>query len=86
MVEVLTEAMRTIEPGQTGIIVGHGAALRIGLLALFDVPQHAREMLGGMANCAWAVLEEHRDRGWQIVDYNAQTLPPPLELADDLQT
>lgn len=86
IVATLAEAIGALEPGQTGIVVSHGAALRIGLLALFDLPEHAREMLAGMANCAWAVLEEHHDRGWQIVDYNAQTLPQPLELADDLES
>ncbi len=84
MVEVLTEATKSLQPGQTGILVGHGASLRAGLLAFFQAPAHLREMLAGMANCAWAVLEQHQKRGWQIIDYNAQTLPPPLELADDL--
>ena len=49
---------------------------------LQGAPTAAREMLAGMANCAWAVLEHHRDRGWQIIDYNAQTLPEPHSLAD----
>ncbi|MEJ7742207.1 MAG: histidine phosphatase family protein [Nocardioidaceae bacterium] len=42
------------------------------------------ELLAGMSNCAWAVLDDRAGRGWQIVDYNAQTLPAPLELADDV--
>jgi glucosyl-3-phosphoglycerate phosphatase len=62
----------------------HGASLRTGLLAFFDAPPHLREMLAGMSNCAWTVLEQHRDRGWQIIDYNATTLPEPLELPDDM--
>jgi probable phosphoglycerate mutase len=82
MVSALRDAAGAVEPGETGLIVGHGAALRTGILAYFDAPARLREMLAGMANCAWAVLEEHRDRGWQIIDYNAQTLPPPLDLAD----
>jgi probable phosphoglycerate mutase len=41
-------------------------------------------MLAGMSNGAWAVLEQHRDRGWQIIDYNATTLPEPLDLPDDM--
>jgi len=84
MVAVLRDATAHLGEGETGIIVGHGASLRNGILAFFDAPVELREMLAGMANCAWAVLERHRDRGWQIVDYNAQTLPAPLELADDL--
>ena len=65
-------------------IVGHGASLRNGVLAFFDAPRRMHEMLAGMSNCAWTVLEQHRDRGWQIIDYNATTLPEPLDLPDDL--
>lgn len=84
MVEVLAAATDALSAGETGVLVGHGASLRTGLLAFFGVPHELREMLAGMANCAWAVLEQHGERGWQIIDYNAQTLPEPLELADDL--
>jgi probable phosphoglycerate mutase len=81
---VMLDAVAALDPGDTGILVGHGASLRNGLLAFFDAPPHLREMLAGMSNCAWTVLEQHRDRGWQIIDYNATTLPEPLELPDDL--
>jgi len=66
--------------GETGVLVGHGASLRTGVLAFFGAQG---EMLAGMANCAWTVLEERAGRGWQIVDYNAQTLPPTFDSADD---
>lgn len=84
MLAVLGEVIEATVPGETSVVVSHGAALRIALLAFFGVPEHASEMLSGLGNCAWAVLEEHPDRGWQIVDYNAKTLPEPLQLADDL--
>ncbi len=83
MLEVLHEATATVQPGETGVLVGHGASLRTGLLAFFGVPLQNREMLAGMANCAWTVLHEHRRYGWQIVDYNAQTLPEAVDLPDD---
>jgi glucosyl-3-phosphoglycerate phosphatase len=86
MVSVLSEATDTLGAGETAVLVGHGASLRTGLLAFFGVPDQLREMLAGMANCAWAVLEQRHNRGWQIIDYNAQTLPEPLELADDLDS
>lgn len=84
MLAVLTAAAEALQEGETGVLVGHGASLRTGLLAFFGVPHELREMIAGMSNCAWAVLEQHHHRGWQIIDYNAQTLPEPLELADDL--
>jgi glucosyl-3-phosphoglycerate phosphatase len=83
MVDVLGEATEAVRAGQTGVVVGHGASLRTGLLAFLGVPPHLGEILAGMANCAWAVLQRRGGRGWQIVDYNAHTLPEPVEIADD---
>lgn len=84
MVEALGEAAAAVEKGQTGIVVGHGASLRTGLLSFLGVPLRLREMLSGRSNCAWTVLERRPHRGWQITDYNARNLPEPLDLADDL--
>lgn len=85
MTAVLGDAAAALGEGRTGVLVGHGAALRSGLLAFFDAPPRMREMFAGMANCAWTVLEEHPQRGWQIVDYNARTLPGASSaLADEM--
>ena len=82
---VMREAAAALQDGGTGVLVGHGAALRSGLMAFFDAPAHMREMFAGMANCAWSVLEEHPDRGWQVIDFNVQTLPDTSStLADDM--
>jgi len=89
MLSVLEEATKAVGDGETGVIVGHGAALRTGILSFFGVIEDAAtpagrraEMLAGLANCAWAVLEEHPQYGWQIVDYNARNLPEPVSLED----
>ncbi len=84
MLAVMRDAVAALDEGETGILVGHGAALRMGTLAFFGLPASHSELLAGMSNCAWAVLDDRAGRGWQIVDYNAQTLPEPLELADDV--
>lgn len=84
MVAVLSDAAGAVPEGGTGILVGHGAALRAGLLAWFDVPARLREMLAAMSNCAWAVLEHRPDwGGWQIIDYNAHHLPEALPVTDE---
>lgn len=83
MATAMWDAVDALADGETALIVGHGAALRNGILTFLGAPPELREMIAGMANCAWAVLEHHRDRGWQIVDYNAQTIPGPLDLPDD---
>ncbi len=90
MLAVLEDATQAVAEGQTGVVVGHGAALRTGILAFFGVSEddsptpagRRAEMLAGMANCAWTVLEQHPSYGWQIVDYNAQNLPEPVSLDD----
>jgi len=52
----------------TTVIVGHGLALRMGLLDLlgWDLPTGVG--LTGLWNCSWTLLER-RDR-WRIVSYN----------------
>jgi probable phosphoglycerate mutase len=37
---VMSDAVDTLDPGDTAILVGHGASLRTGLLAFFDAPPH----------------------------------------------
>jgi broad specificity phosphatase PhoE len=83
MIPALADAAARVGAGATGVLVGHGASMRTGLLAFLEVPASHSEMLAGMANCAWTVLEQRDGRRWQIVDYNARTLPEPVTLADD---
>ncbi|MEJ7702170.1 MAG: histidine phosphatase family protein [Geodermatophilaceae bacterium] len=83
MLDVLCAAAEAVQQGETGILVGHGASLRTGIMAFLGVPVEMREMLAGMSNGAWTVLEQHPTFGWQIVDYNAQNLPEPVSLDDD---
>lgn len=82
MLGVLADAVEAVPPGGVGVLVGHGAALRTGLLAYLGVPGELGNILGGMANCAWAVLEVRPNGMRRLVDYNARTIPEPLDLAD----
>jgi glucosyl-3-phosphoglycerate phosphatase len=84
MTAALNAAAEALGEHDTGVIVGHGASLRVGMLAFLDLPLDKGSILAGMANGAWAVLEQHPHRGWQIMDYNAQTILEPFDLADDL--
>jgi glucosyl-3-phosphoglycerate phosphatase len=84
MREVLRDAAETVGPGQTGVVVGHGASLRVGIAAFFDLPPKHWTTFRGMSNCAWAVLEDDGELwGWRVVDYNAGTLPEPV-MSDDI--
>lgn len=77
MAAALFDIAGALAPGETAVIVGHGAALTAGILGFFDAPTGLREMLAGMDNCAWAILAEHPARGWQLVAYNSTTVAPP---------
>ena len=83
MVAVLGEAAAAVSDSGTGVVVGHGASLRAGLLAWFDMPPHLDDLLAGLANGAWAVLELRAGGSWQIVDYNAHHLPEAITLVDE---
>jgi glucosyl-3-phosphoglycerate phosphatase len=84
MREVLGEAADAVRPGQTGVVVGHGASLRVGIAAFLSLQPKHWTMFRGMSNCAWAVLEDDGELwGWRVVDYNAGTLPEPV-MSDDV--
>jgi len=52
----------------TAVLVGHGGALRAGVLHLVGLPPDAR--LASLANCHWGVLEEERDGAWRLLQWN----------------
>jgi broad specificity phosphatase PhoE len=67
----LTECLDALGPGQTGIVVTHGACLRVGLLALLGWPPETSRSIRGMDNCGWAVLGEHDVFGnLRLVSFN----------------
>jgi probable phosphoglycerate mutase len=67
----LRECFDTLGPGQTGIVVTHGASLKVGLFALLGWPDELARTVRGMDNCGWAVLSEHDlAGGLRLVSYN----------------
>jgi probable phosphoglycerate mutase len=67
----LQECLDELAPGETGLVVMHGACLKVGLLAVLGLPYEHARAFRGMENCAWAVLGEHAlRRGMVLVSYN----------------
>ena len=67
----LTGCLDALEPGGTGIVVTHGACLKVGLLGLLGWPRETSRTLRGMDNCGWTVVGEHDVRGGlRLVSYN----------------
>lgn len=79
----LHDVAATLSPGETGVVVAHGGSLRSGMWCFLGLPSELSRSLGGMSNCAWNVLQQTRAARWQLVEYNAGTLPEPI-LTDDL--
>lgn len=61
--------------GQTAVVATHGVAGRALAAAMVGMDQQdAWLMLGGLHNCHWAELAEHRT-GWRIVGWNVGAGP-----------
>ena len=53
IVPALRECLDSLEPGDTGVVVTHGAALKVGLVGLLGWPPAQVADLRGLDNCAW---------------------------------
>ena len=57
-------ASSALAPGETGVVVLHGACLRVGAVRAPGLAVEALEATArGMDNCAWAILREQPDHG-----------------------
>lgn len=76
IVPAMRSCLDTLGRGETGIVVAHGAALRVGVAGLLGWPDEIDETLAGMDNCCWLRLREHTRFGHlQLASYN-ETAPP----------
>ena len=83
----LTRIADGLADGQLAVVVGHGAALRLGIERVLGLPPAAAPTLGGLVNCSWSVLER-RDDHWRLTEYNvvaqSEVMPEPVT-GDDQQ-
>lgn len=63
------------------VVVGHGAALRLGMARLLGLPEDAYGVIGSLSNCSWSVIGPWRDR-WRLFEHNTGNLPEPV-IGDD---
>jgi glucosyl-3-phosphoglycerate phosphatase len=75
VVPALRDCLATLEPGQTGVVVLHGACLKVGLMGLLGWPWQLSRTLHGIENCAYCVLSEHEVRGGlRLTSYNEKAV------------
>lgn len=66
----LREALAALAPGETGMVVGHGAALRSGIADLLGWPAGLEQSLTGLDNAASAVLRQRPGAPVRLASYN----------------
>lgn len=67
---VLEDVWALLADDQTAVVVGHGGALRSGLLGFLGWPGELRDQLFGMTNCGWAEVGEDPEGGRRLAAYN----------------
>ena len=76
MVPTLRECLDVLEPGETGIVVTHGACLKVGLVGLLGWPADLAATLRGVDNCGWVTLGETTSGArLRLEAYNQQAGP-----------
>jgi glucosyl-3-phosphoglycerate phosphatase len=71
MVPALRECLDSLDPACLGVVVTHGAAMKVAAAGLLGWPQSLTSSLKGVDNCAWVVLEEIEHGGrLRLAAYN----------------
>jgi broad specificity phosphatase PhoE len=82
MVPALQDVWDATKPGETTVVVSHGACLKVSLGAFLGWPATATATLRGLDNCGWVVLEEDpAGRGVRLASYN-ETVHPAVHGPD----
>jgi glucosyl-3-phosphoglycerate phosphatase len=69
----LSDFATTLPVRGVGVVVTHGAAARAGIGVMLGLPFEHWRVLGGLGNCAWAVLE-WQSFGWRLSGWNLVAL------------
>lgn len=56
MAAAIDDCLAALAPGETGVVVTHGACLKVGLFAALGWPWAASRSLKVLGNCRWAEL------------------------------
>lgn len=75
MAAAFDDVIASLAPGETGIVVTHGAALRVGLLALLGWPDEQVRQLAPVRNCHWVEVRINVSGEAVLVAYNTSGGP-----------
>lgn len=83
VVAAAQEALERLAPGECGVLVSHGGALKVATLALLGWPVEAAATLQGLDNCGWVELHASGDEGrLRLAAYN-RVVPGAPDFATD---
>ena len=72
--EAVNDAVGSLRPGGTLVVVSHGGAIRAGICALLRLPADSWAVISGVSNCHWSELREIPDPqgrpAWQLDRHN----------------
>jgi len=76
----LTEIAEVAADDATVVVTTHGLAGRAGMCRLLELPFAHWRTFGSLDNCAWAVLQRHREGGyWRVAEYDVLGAPTVRE-------
>jgi len=81
VVPAIVDALGSVPPGETLVVVTHGGSARAAIGSLLGLPMNRWAVIGGLSNCCWSVLQEavvDAGTGWRLVEHNAGSLPTPV--------
>jgi glucosyl-3-phosphoglycerate phosphatase len=84
MLPALRECLDSLRPEETGVVVTHGACLKVALVGLLGWPQELAPSLRGVQNCGWAVVGELEVGGRLRLEAYNQCAGPSGEGAREL--
>jgi broad specificity phosphatase PhoE len=77
MVLALGECLGGLDHGETGLVVTHGAAMKVAVAGLLEWPRALAATLKVVDNCAWITLEEIEHGGrLRLAGYNEKVAGP----------
>ncbi|WP_165821093.1 histidine phosphatase family protein [Nocardioides gansuensis] len=69
--EAACESFEALTPGECGVVVAHGAALKVSVVSLLGWDESQAATLQGLDNCGWVVLDDSgHDWRLRLVAYN----------------
>ena len=78
VVPALTDCLRALGPGQVGVVVLHGACLKVGLTGMLGWPWEQSRSLQAMENAAYCVLtEDPSGASVRLTSYNEKAASFP---------